>query len=265
MDICYPCETYYPCESCRLCEGTVEPLFEKIQLKKYRVKYFTCLDCKSAQTETPYWLEEAYSNLSFAQDTGMVERSYFAASLTLALALYLNFLPEEKVVDFGGGTGLFTRILRDHGVPALWCDKYAKNIFAQGFEWNREKVRLITAFEVFEHFSQPKEELATLFHYDPDLILLSTKLYQNQAPSWWYFLEDGQHIQFYSKEALQRIGSHYGYYFYTEGSTYHLFSKKPLPKRIVKILLKKRITSMARALKRWGSLTIQDHKCISLS
>lgn len=244
---------------CRLCNGPTKPLFEKLQLQKYEVKYFECLHCQSAQTERPYWIEEAYKDLSFALDTGMVARTLACASLTLALALEINLSQKEFVADFGGGTGLCTRILRDHGLQGLWMDKYATNIFAKGFEAGNEKIKILTAFEVLEHLTEPSLELKALFDLSCDYLLVTTKLYQGQDSSWWYFLEDGQHVQFYSEKALGKIAQEAGYYYYTAGSTYHLFSKIPHPKKIVKSLLKKSPKAFARAVKKWPSFTEQDH------
>lgn len=250
-------------EICRLCSKHSIPVFKKKQLGKLLVQYFLCTSCRSLQTESPTWIEEAYQNLNFAKDTGMVARTLFASHLILELAIAMDFKRDDLLLDHGGGTGLLTRILRDLGLNAFWSDKYAKNIFSLGFEKEISKVpspKLITAFEVFEHLSQPKIEIEALLQQSPDFILFSTKLYQGQDASWWYLLEDGQHLQFYSKEGLELVAKNFNYHFCTEGSTYHLFSKKRLPSNFLKKICKKALkaSSQRRAQKKWGSRTQED-------
>ncbi len=250
--------------SCRVCGCNVEPLFQKQQLDKYAVTYFKCSYCGSCQTETPYWTEEAYNNFTFAIDTGMVARTLKTGRLALALALEKNFSSVDICLDIGGGTGLFTRYLRDFGLNAFWNDKFAKNVFALGFEKEIPVMspKLITAFEVFEHFVDPKRDIGALFEMDADYYLFSTKLYQNQDENWWYFLADGQHVEFYSQKGLELIGTNYRYHLTTDGSTFHLFSKEKLPANFVKHLLRRTPKVERKAEKRWPSRTLSDSKLL---
>ncbi len=70
---------------------------------------------------------------------------------------------------------------------------------------------------------------------------------------WWYFNQDGQHVQFYSKKAMLWIASKYNYRYQGDGSTYHLFSQKLLPRSFLKRLLKKQWHVYSQAGKRWPS------------
>ncbi len=248
--------------NCRVCDGPTTSLFTKVQLKKYEVHYFRCLQCGGAQTETPFWLEEAYNGFSFAQDTGMVARTLMTSQLSLALAYSFKFSRETFCLDLGGGTGLLTRRLRDCGLNAFWNDKYAKNIFAIGFEddfSSCHKPVLLTAFEVFEHLAHPQEEIGFFLKKQPDFLLFSTKLYCGQDKNWWYFLEDGQHVQFYSAQGLHLLASRHDYHFCTDGNTFHLFSREKLPQNLFKRLFKLLPSIEKKAVERWGSRTEMDH------
>ena len=247
---------------CRLCASPAPLAFTKTQLKKHLVRYFRCTECEALQTEAPYWIDEAYQNLNFARDTGMVARTLATGRLILALALDQRLDRNDRLLDFGGGTGLLTRYLRDYGLNGFWCDKYAQNIFALGFESTLAPAKLITAFEVFEHLPQPRQEIAALLAQQPDFLLISTKLYQGQDISWWYLLEDGQHVQFYSKKGLETLAQTHHYHLNTDGSTFHLFSKKKLPTRYLKHLCKKSqsLKIETRARSRWASRTEEDHR-----
>ncbi len=87
---------------------------------------------------------------------------------------------------------------------------------------------LITAFEVFEHLSHPSVSLAGLFHSNPRFIIASTEIYSGQDVSWWYLTpHQGQHVFFYSRDALRSLASrhHYSYY---EISGRYVFAREPL-------------------------------------
>lgn len=136
-----------------------------------------------------------------------------------------------RFVDYAGGYGVFVRLMRDVGFDFLWYDKYTKNIFASGFEWDCfEKVDAITLFEVFEHFLDPVEELSNLLKVT-DTIIFSTTLHPDPIPKpeeWWYYgLEHGQHISLYSKESLQYLAKKFDANFLTLGSL-HIISKKKI-------------------------------------
>lgn len=52
---------------------------------------------------------------------------------------------------------------------------------------------------------------------------------QNVTKDWWYFsFETGQHVAFYTVEALQRLAEKFGKQFYTDGKGMHLFTKERL-------------------------------------
>lgn len=246
-------------EKCRLCEGPSTPTFRKQQLD-YDVAYFHCDRCGSIQTESPYWINEAYTDLSFAIDTGMAGRTIFTSKLALALACLEQFAPNDVCIDFGGGTGLFTRLLRDGGLNAFWNDKYCKNIFSLGFEKALEPpVKLVTAFEVLEHLPAPLETLAEIFAAKPAYFLCSTKLYTGQGEQWWYFLDNGQHVQFYTKKGLDLLAGRFGYHVQSAQGTYHLFSKEPCHPKLLKRLLKK---AQAPTLQVFESRTELDHQAL---
>jgi 2-polyprenyl-3-methyl-5-hydroxy-6-metoxy-1,4-benzoquinol methylase len=198
-----------PC--CRLCGGAFKHQFQLRVLGQIDVAYFECNACGSLQTEEPYWLEQAYSQKNLSQlDTGAAQRNIdnFVACWLIAKIFKL-----KNVVDFGGGDGLLCRLLRDHGLNCFVSDKYATPAYAQGFEQPTfERPDLLLAFEVMEHFANPREEVAQLFASAPRVLLLSTHRYSGQSSDWWYLTADsGQHIFFYSKKALAMVAHQYGY------------------------------------------------------
>jgi len=249
-------------ESCRICKGTLVHKFQKKQLN-YLVSYLECQKCHSLQTERPYWLDEAYSDLNFAIDTGMASRTIWTSKLVLALSLLEKFTTEDLCIDFGGGTGLFTRLLRDAGLNAYWDDKYCKNIFSLGFEKEistQQTIKLITSFEVLEHLPSPWQTLKSIFLSKPDYFFCSTTLYSGQDLDWWYLLNNGQHVQFYSADGLQFLAQKFGYHLQSRQGTLHLFSREPChPKLLKKIIKTAEKENLQKKLKHFfGSRTLED-------
>jgi len=196
--------------NCRLCGSPSAERFTARVLAKYDVHYFECQGCGSLQTEPPSWLSEAYSHHLSALDTGAAQRNLSNAAATLAAARVLG---ATDVLDLGGGDGLLCRLLRDYGLNAFVQDKFATATYSQGYtEPDFARPALVTAFEVFEHFAEPQQELAAIFALGADSILASTEIYTGQDAQWWYLTpESGQHIFFYTRRALAAIAATHGY------------------------------------------------------
>src|SRR5579871_2915212 len=199
-----------PNVSCRLCGGQARFVFEKTLLGKHCVSFFVCADCGSMQTEEPYWLSEAYSDATLSIDPGAAQRVLDCVALTHSV---MQLYSCRTSLDYGGGSGLLCRLLRDIGHDAYWYDGYTAPGYATGFESSPHKYHdIVTSFEVVEHFSSPKADWDSLFAARPKVLLIMTWLYEGQNADWWYIApEEGQHIFFYSREAIELIGQRYGY------------------------------------------------------
>ncbi|WP_104743897.1 class I SAM-dependent methyltransferase [Helicobacter cinaedi] len=135
------------------------------------------------------------------------------------------------MLDFGGGSGLLVRLLRDVGIESYWSDEYCENLFARGFEWQENiKPTLATCFEVFEHLPNPREQIDSMLKICPNL-LFSTELLpcpipeSNGANAWWYYgFSHGQHISFYTYKSLELIAKAHNLHFCSYGGL-HLFSQ----------------------------------------
>lgn len=233
---------------CRLCNGPASIQFSRKILSKYDVDYFRCGKCQSLQTETPYWLDEAYGkeNLSHL-DTGSAQRN---VNNLAACFLTSKIFNAKNVPDVGGGDGLLCRMLRDHSINCFVKDRYAKPTYAQGFtEPDFETPDLLIGFEVLEHFPNPQVDLVSLFERSPKALLLSTAIYSTQESNWWYLTpESGQHVFFYSKTALNLIAESYGYTITLIGE-YILLTKSASKLRILlaKTLLSPQVRRIAKA------------------
>jgi hypothetical protein len=220
---------------CRLCDGVLAKKFNCIILNKHDVTYYLCSDCSSLQTEHPHWLDEAYSVTDFNLDTGALQRNInnFAACYTLA-----KLLSVDRVIDFGGKDGLLCRFLRDHLIDCYVYDKYSKPSYSIDFEAgsSQSNVDLVLAFEVFEHLPNPRVDLEEIFSFQSKYVLVTTDIYSNQGSDWWYLAkEGGQHVFFYSAQAINFIARKYGYGVTIVGSMI-LFFKEDIPEVLNKIV-----------------------------
>lgn len=219
-------------EKCTICGSDLKYLFTGKVLNKYDVNYFICPCCGLLQTEKPYWKEQAYKSSITGGDIGLIQRNLSLMKLTKSI-INFGFNKKGHFLDFAGGYGLFTRLMRDYGYDFYLQDLYTENLFAKGFNYSNEKIELITAFEVFEHFDNPINEFENLLKISHN-ILISTNLYPKPIPdldSWWYYSPyHGQHISFYSLQTFKYLAKKYNLYFYSNKKNIHLFSEKKLPK-----------------------------------
>lgn len=226
---------------CKICQHKSDKIFSARVLNKYEVDYFYCSFCGFLQTEDPYWLSEAYADSITLSDTGMLERNTFFAD-HISLVLSISFNREGKYLDYAGGYGIFTRMMRDIGYDFYWTDLFTKNLVARGFEYsdNLKPIEAITTFETFEHFVHPIEEIEKMLAIS-STIIFSTQLLPEPVPNpdqWWYYvLNHGQHISLYSKKTIEYIAKKYSLNYYSFG-TFHIITPKHLNVIFLKFILR---------------------------
>ena len=217
-------------EACRICGGPAGFTFRQ-RVIGHDVAYFDCPHCGYLQTQLPDWLDQAYSRAINDVDTGILLRNRLnIGRVIMTLAAYGRL--KGRVIDCAGGYGILVRLLRDAGVDARWRDKYCENLLARGFEADDQPGDLVTAFEAFEHFVYPIEELRAMLEQAP-LVLLSTELVPGDSgpsPDWWYLgPEHGQHIGFFRARTLRWMSDRLGVHHATDGRSVHLFSRERVP------------------------------------
>lgn len=201
---------------CRLCGGAGVFLFERTVLGVRPAAYFQCTACGSVYTEPPDWLADAYAFPGVHIDVGMAGRAVRNWLLMSAVLPALGFGPEARLVDYGGGSGLFTRLMRDSGFDALTNDAFRSSYFAD--YWQADDLaaaapQVVTAFEVLEHFADPARELHALLAAQPDILIFTTEFCDGvELASWDYLVpECGQHVFFYSERGLRAFAAVRGY------------------------------------------------------
>jgi 2-polyprenyl-3-methyl-5-hydroxy-6-metoxy-1,4-benzoquinol methylase len=248
---------------CPVCFTENPARFKALLLLKYHVSFFSCDSCGFVHTEEPVWLPEAYKEAYNDEDTFVMQRNLHMAKVVPSI-LFSFFSPKGRFLDFAGGHGIFTRLMRDQGFDFFWQDAYAKNIFCRGFEFSEEKrpVELITAIECFEHFPRPLEEIESMLVRSTN-IFFTTDLLPSPVPSpdqWYYYaLTHGQHISFYSRRTLLFLAKKFGFNVCSNGFNYHLFTKKNISDARFKKALRPGFYFLGKIRKAIKSRTQIDH------
>jgi hypothetical protein len=214
--------------TCRVCDGRVNWKWNKRVLNnRYEAAYHECRECGTLQVANPHWLAEAYRDenrpLFWNPDPGRFVRNfsvYCYLSMLQAAGLVGN---RPRWLDYGGGYGLLTQMLKDGGHDAWLYDPYVTTPY---FASDRRIASLtgveagsfdaVTAFEVFEHLENPREITAGIRRLlrPEGVLILSTGLYDpaRHDADWDYLsCEAGQHITLWSREGLRRLAEQVGF------------------------------------------------------
>lgn len=257
--------------TCHVCNGVSNSFATAKVLSKYVVEYFQCSDCQFVQTEKPYWLSQAYEKAIVSTDVGLISRNERFSRITDRVLRFL-FPNAIDSVDYGGGYGMFTRMMRDRGHYFFHRDPHCDNLFAVGLEAETDGHRMevfnggstrfdfLTAFEVFEHFESPHRELEQLDRL-ADNWLISTEVLPDPTPlphEWWYYvLDGGQHISLWSQPALQEVAARYDRHLVSYRGL-HLFSRDRIKPSWVRSILRDRGSRILDPFRRRRSLLGDD-------
>jgi 2-polyprenyl-3-methyl-5-hydroxy-6-metoxy-1,4-benzoquinol methylase len=264
--------------NCKICRNETKKIFSKTVLQKYNADYFKCSVCGFVQTSEPVWIKEAYHSAITALDIGLISRNLYLKT-SISKMIDVLFPESSLMLDYGGGYGMFVRMMRDSGYNFYRQDIYCENLFAVNFDIEdipNRKFDLLTSFEVFEHLVDPMKEIEKMFAYS-DTLIFSTNLYPESISDfekWWYVSPlTGQHIAFYNRQTLEYIAQKFNKQMYTNGNNLHLFTSKKLSADLVtEAFDSKKLTVLNRIINKFSpaksnksprvSLTEADYKMI---
>lgn len=244
---------------CRVCASPVVLYARSILRGRYAISFYECTTCSFVQSEHPYWLKESYADVIGPDDLGVVYRNQVLCRTTCVFARFL-MRRDSIALDYAGGYGLLTRMMRDAGYEFRWYDPYCANLFARGFVGDADaEYGLVTAFEVLEHLENPLDLMARLLRQAPH-VLVSTELLPAGRPKpeeWDYFhLTSGQHISFFTQKSMHAIAARLQAHYVGNGINLHLFSRAPW--RWARLLFVRGMVRILAPFCRRGSLLNDD-------
>ena len=232
--------------ACKVCGcDRVTPLFSNIVLGAYHATVFECLSCGfQSFPNAQDWIQEAYSSPIANTDTGIVARCLNLHKI-ISSFLSLNY-KRGSVLDWGSGSGLLVRLLRDSGHECLGFEPYTAPVLAAGYTFKDDQAalhkapfRAIIAVEVLEHLPDPREFMASVLAMTDTLIFTTELLNDNKVgKDWWYYsVETGQHIGFYTKNSLEQLACDYDCsYFTCRNQAIHIFTRNPSDIRAFRLI-----------------------------
>jgi hypothetical protein len=203
---------------CKVCgRSELNLTFNTMILGQYPASLFECASCGFQYFhDAKIWIDQAYTTPIANTDTGIVRRSL---NIHKILSSFLSISNAQgKFLDWGSGSGLLVRLLRDDGHDCYGLEPYTTPLLAAAHTSCDEQAclkentyRAIFAIEVVEHLLDPRIFFSKALE-NTDTLIFSTQLLDKakNVSEWWYYTtETGQHISFYTEQSLAYIASIY--------------------------------------------------------
>jgi hypothetical protein len=202
--------------------------------------YRVCKSCKFIFAENPNWLEGSFTDVLNSLDIGSLDRCTIVADFVEVLLKSLG-VDKPKVLDWGGGYGLLTRLLRDRGVDCAHYDPFIEPLFAKNIDISAgDQFDLVIMSEVMLHMTDPLDTLSELLKISKRVMFTAVIAPSDVTPEWWYFMPDtGQHITIFSEPSISEIGVALEASVLSDKRFFHLVSKSH-PKFTTRLLFTKR-------------------------
>lgn len=228
---------------CRICGAQTDFIFKNKVMNKYDGDYYKCSQCGFIQVNDPFWLKDAYANPINDEDRGLLQRN-INLSLIMAVIIVCCFDKKGTFLDFGGGYGIFARLMNDFGFNFKTYDKYTGNLFGKDLEADLkscEKYNAVSSFELLEHLEDPLEEIKFILT-KTDTLVFSTTLHTGNYPDpnkWEYYgFSHGQHISFFSRNTLEFIACELGKRLYSDGDKVHMLTDKKICSFVFRLIVR---------------------------
>lgn len=196
------------------------------------ISYYICPHCQFCfAPECMLWDKREFQEKIYNKDYAVVDPEHeetrprrLAGELN---AVFQGNQYQIKHLDFGGGNGLMSKLLRAMNWQSSSFDPFFE---PQAKPDVLSKFNLITAFEVFEHHPHPHELINTLYSYlaPGGLILFTTlvsdrEIVPGRELAWWYAAPRNGHISLYSSKSLALLGNTKGFRFVSFSNAFHAY------------------------------------------
>ena len=241
-------------ELCAVCSGSTKFLFSYEVRGEHQASLRECLNCRFTYIANPHWLDESFSSELNDLDIGSVDRCLVLADFVEVLIRSMKS-SKSRFLDWGGGYGLLSRIMRDRGLDFVSHDIYTRPLFVESSSnLNSETFELITMSEVALHLVDPVPVLTKIME-STDILVFTAVIAPEVVPNdWWYLMPDtGQHVAIYHEETLQALAEKLGVQVTSDGRFFHVLHRKSLGVKS-RLIIKSRPLAFAFA---WFNATIR--------
>jgi SAM-dependent methyltransferase len=226
---------------CPICDAPSVPLdvvdFNKsckkiLPLAGIPIYYSLCDQCGFCFAPDMYeWTLEEFELRVYNDEYVEVDPDYVhvrpSANATALIAMFGKSGAGIDHLDYGGGHGLLSDLLRDSGWKSASYDPFVDTQLQID---QLGKYDLITAFEVFEHVPDVKQlasDLSILLNPE-GMILFSTLLsdgdiHRDQRLVWWYASPRNGHISLFSTNSLYALAVGTGFSCKSFTKDFHAF------------------------------------------
>lgn len=175
------------------------------------------------------WRQYVYNAEYDEIDPDYLAKRPIRSAAFMRLALAGIWRAGDRGCDYGGGNGLFARLVGEHGFAFDTVDPYGMN--NAGSETRTYPV--ITAFEVLEHVADPMATFKTLSELaapDRSMIVASTFAFDpaigpGRLSNWWYAAPRNGHVSLYAPKTFAHLARTHAFDYLAVTSKLHLFGR----------------------------------------
>lgn len=259
---------------CKICEGPAQ-LYDVVDLRKIcdltsayprglrgtPVYYERCEACGFIFTRhfddygPSDWSRDIYN-----EEYGLLDPEYHGQRAQRnARLLHFLFRGQKRSViglDYGGGNGNAAQLLRLSGFDFDCHDPFG---VSEMTSVKAGTYNLVTAFEVFEHVTDPLSTLSSILDCmtsGPATIIIGTlssdgNIDDQSRLTWWYAAPRNGHVSLYSRRSLAVLAAKFGLTCVSPLAGTHIMSRSPVPRAaIARLALSKVITKAREAAAR---------------
>lgn len=217
---------------CRICNGELDYLgrvpfernsFEVPILLPNVIEYYKCTKCYSITA--PDMLDLTVEQLGqtiYNKDYIKFDPHYTEIRPKTCRDILTKVFTRSnrfKHLDYGSGSGLLVKLLKDTGWDSTGYDPYSEALLPEG------QFNLVTAFEVFEHSTNIDATIKDIKNYlkHSGVLMFSTLLATRDTDiSWEYILPRNGHINIQSAESMKILAKNNGLFFSSINDSIHI-------------------------------------------